>query len=61
MAGSFKDALEKSGVVEKEPEVPKVETSKAKTKWREELPEDDGKPHVPFDAPALTKPKPSKP
>jgi hypothetical protein len=53
MAGSLKDALKKSGLVEEKREPrqdPKV--------WREELPDDDGKAQVPFEAPALIKPKP---
>jgi hypothetical protein len=52
MAGSLKDALKKSGLT-----VEKVEAKQDHKKWKEELPEDDGKPYVPFDAPALTTPK----
>ncbi len=55
MSGSFKDALEKSGLATPEPAAPKPE-SKAKAKWKEELPTEHA-PHVPFEAPALTKPK----
>ena len=60
MAGSFKDALSKSGLVPPEAPAPKP-VAKSKAEWREPLPEDDGRPHVPFEAPAVTKPKPSKP
>jgi hypothetical protein len=52
MAGSLKDALKKSGLVDEKKPEPKQDPKK----WRDELPEDDGKPHVPFEAPALTKP-----
>lgn len=59
MAGSFKDALAKSGLVAPEAPLPKP-VAKSKAEWKEALPEDDGKPHIPFDAPALTKTKESK-
>ena len=59
MAGSFKDALSKSGLVKPEAPAPKP-LPKSRTEWREPLPEDDGKAHVPFEAPAVTKTKPSK-
>jgi len=52
MAGSMKDALQKSGLAKPTPEAPKQDHKK----WANELVEDD-KPHVPFEAPALTKPK----
>lgn len=56
MSGSMKDALEKSGAVN-----PQETPPKPATKWRDELPDHDDKPYVPFEAPARTKPKPSKP
>jgi len=52
MAGSLKDALEKAGRVTKQDE-PRADPKK----WKEELPEDNT-PHIPFEAPARTKPKP---
>lgn len=54
MAGSMKDALKKSGLAPVPKDERKLEkpTSKA---WREELPEVEATPHVPFDAPARTK------
>ncbi len=52
MSDSLKDALEKAGVV-----TPKAEPKQDHKKWKNELPEeDDRRPYVPFDAPALTKP-----
>jgi len=48
----MKDALQKSGLAKPTPEAPKQDHKK----WANELVEDD-KPHVPFEAPALTKPK----
>lgn len=59
MAGSFKDALSKSGLVPPEAPAPKPVT-KRKMEWNEPLPEDDGRAHVPFDAPAVTKVKEGK-
>jgi hypothetical protein len=52
MAGTLKDALQKSGIVDE-----KREPTPDARRWKEELPEEDGKPYVPFEAPALTKPK----
>ena len=52
MAGSMKDALQKSGLV-----VSKVEPKQDPKKWKNELPEPSREPYIPFDAPAVTKPK----
>jgi hypothetical protein len=57
MSGSMKDALEKSGTVN----TPEPQQKPDPAKWRDELPEHEEKPHVPFEAPARLKPKPSKP
>ena len=63
MAGSFKDALSKSGLVAPEAPAPKP-VPKSKVEWKEALPEpgsdEERKPYIPFDAPALTKTKDSK-
>jgi hypothetical protein len=53
MSGSLKDALKKSGLV-----VEKAEPKQDPKKWKHELPEDT-RPYVPFEAPAVTKPKES--
>jgi hypothetical protein len=58
MAGSMKDALESAGITQTAPESPKKQ--QASKEWANALPEDHP-PHVPFDAPALTKPKGSAP
>ena len=50
----MKDALQKSGLAKPTPEAPKQDHKK----WANELVEHD-KPHVPFDAPAVTKTKDS--
>jgi len=55
MAGSIKDALRKSGRVAVDESHPKPK--KRPGGWREELPEPDSAPYIPFDAPALTKVK----
>ena len=62
MAGSLKDALQKSGLAPKEPAAPA--SQKASKTWLNELPdspEGGASAHVPFEAPALTKAKPSSP
>jgi hypothetical protein len=56
MAGTMKDALEKSGTVTPDDAAP--EPSKRRPEWKEPL-RDDHPPHMPFEAPALTKAKPS--
>ena len=53
MAGSFKDALEKWGIVEKKPEAPRQDPKK----WKHEISESDHRPFIPFEAPARTKPR----
>lgn len=53
MAGSLKDALEKSGIVEKLPEPPRQDPKK----WKHEISEADHPPFIPFEAPARTKPR----
>lgn len=58
MSNSIKDALTKSGIVEPQPE-PTDEPKSDPKKWLNELPEDDHKPYIPFDAPARLKTKPS--
>ncbi len=60
MSGSMKDALEKSGLTEPTPAAPKPQQNEKKNEWANELPEDHP-PHVPFDAPALIKPKSAPP
>ncbi len=56
MAGSLKDALEKSGLAPGAgKDKPKPQTAAEKRKWREPLPDDETLPPL-FEAPALTKP-----
>ncbi len=58
MAGSMKDALEKSGVAPPADETPKPKLEKKL--WKEALPDDEKLPPL-FEAPALTKPTGSSP
>jgi len=58
MAGSLKDALEKSGRVQ--PEIDPKPSTPSK-EWLHELPAEESRPpYVPFDAPAITKIKETK-
>jgi hypothetical protein len=58
MASSLKDALKRSGIVPREPDVTPPKPAK---EWQRELPDEDERPaYVPFDAPAITKVKDDK-
>jgi hypothetical protein len=60
VAGSMKDALEKSGMAPPEEPKAKPPTKREQKEWREPLPDDETLPPL-FEAPALTKPIESTP